>query len=133
MGEWKLMGSVFLKIVIVAYITILSEFCIRMMLYNRLFSIYPDQKYKTICKKIKKRAFLEQLKLIFLLDYDKTNKSMFLITVCYLFRLYSLILSVLFVLCEMPNLNVDVMHSCWIAVIVVTGYVWIRNVQRRNK
>lgn len=127
------MGSVFLKIVIVAYITILSEFCIRMMLYNRLFSIYPGQKYKTICKKIKKRAFLEQLKLIFLLDYDKTNKSVFLITVCYFFRLYSLTLSVLFVVCEMPNLNVDVMHSCWMAVIVFTGCVWIRNVQRSNK
>ena len=47
------MVGVFLKIVIVAYIMILSEFCVRIMVYNRLFSIYPYQKYKTISKKIK--------------------------------------------------------------------------------
>ena len=127
------MGRVFLKIVIVAYIIILSEFCVRMMLYNRLFSIYPCQKYKTISKKIKNRSFLEQLKLIFLLDYDKTNKSMFLILGCYFFRLYSLILSILFVVCEMPNLDVDVMHSCWLALIVLAGVVWTKNIRKRNK
>lgn len=127
------MGWVFLKIVIVAYIMILSEFCVRIMVYNRLFSIYPYQKYKTISKKIKSRPFLEQLKLIFLLDYDKTKKSMFWIAVCYFYRLYSLILAMLFVVCEMPNLTVDVMHSFWMALIVVTGVVWIKNIRKRNK
>ena len=120
-------GSIFLRAVIVAFIILVTEFYVRNMLYIRLLALFPNQKYKTIGKKIKNRKFIEQLKLFFVLDYDNSFKGYFFIIMCYIFRLYSLILLLSFVICKMPNQYVSVMFTVWEIILCIVGVILLRN------
>ena len=119
-------GSIFLRAVIVAFIILVTEFYVRNMLYIRLLALFPNQKYKTIGKKIKNRKFIEQLKLFFVLDYDNSFKGYCFIIMCYIFRLYSLILLLSFVICKMPNQYVSVMFTVWEIILCIVGVILLR-------
>ena len=82
----------FLAPIITAFfIVFLTEFSVRSAMYARLFSIYPLQKFKTIRKKVKRGTLRKKILLTVLLDYDSTTKTKLVIVLCYVYRVYSLI------------------------------------------
>lgn len=123
--------NLFLKTIIALAVIMLTEFIIRIIVYIRLFSIFPNQKYKTIRKKvITNKPFFEKYKLFYILNYDNSIKTKLSILICYFYRIYALYISFEIVFVKLPTLYSEELTLFWEIMLIIPSVIWLKKIRK---
>ena len=127
-------ANIWVSLVLSVFVILLTEFIINCIVQTRMLSIFPNQKFKTVRKKVVEQRFLKRFALFSLLEYDKSRKTKFCIIVCYFYRVFYLVdcCYLIYVAFKgpIPSLG-EVLHSFWLFLLVIPGIIWLRRI--RNK
>ena len=122
-------ANIWVSLVLSVFVILLTEFIINCIVQIRMLSIFPNQKFKTVRKKVVKQRFLKRFALFYLLEYNKSRKTKFCIIVCYFYRVFCLVdccyLIYLAFKEPIPFLG-EALHSFWLFLLVIPGIIWLR-------
>ena len=124
-------ANIWISLVLSVFLTLLTEFIINCMVQIRMVSIFPNQKFKTVRKKVVEQRFWKRIALSYLLDYDKSPKTKFCIIVCYFYRVFCLVdcCYLIYVALKEPVPFLGgALHSFWIFLLVIPGIIWLRRI-----
>ena len=124
-------ANIWVSLVLSVFVILLTEFIINCIVQIRMLSIFPNQKFKTVRKKVVEQRFLKRFELFYLLEYDKSRKTKFCIIVCYFYRVFCLVdccyLIYLAFKEPIPFLG-EVLYFFWIFLLVIPGIIWLRRI-----
>lgn len=123
----------FLVLIVLAISIIgITEFSVRVMLYNRLFSMYPKQKYKTIKRKIITQPFFDRY-IRFSFIYDNRISTIIYVVIIYLYRILGYFLACIVMFSDLPNVYSNYGYSLWIYISAIVGLIYTRGLRKRHK
>lgn len=119
-----IMNDLLAKVITTIGIIFLTEFIVRVIAYNTLSWIFPNRKWKTIRRMMKKNKFSCRMSLSYLLKYDNSYKTKLCIIICYAYRI--LAISMVYDICFANNILGEKVFFLWCILLVVPSVVWLR-------
>lgn len=108
---------------------LLTEFIIRVIVYNMLYSLFPNRKWKTIRRMMKRNRFIQRINLLYLLEYDDSYKTKLCVIICYVYR--AIVLWMLYTIWFTDNLVGGTVFFLWCMLLVIPGVIWLNNQKNR--
>ena len=118
--------NMFFKAIMALFVVLLTEFFVNAIVYIVFSFQFPNQKYKTVRRKIIKHNVFERLRLLYLFGYGNFKRMIIPFILCWGYRIFAILYAVEIMFFKMPTAYSKYILLAWIIMLIVPGLMYLK-------
>lgn len=118
--------NMFFKAIMALFVVLLTEFFVNAIVYIVFSFQFPNQKYKTVRRKIIKHNVFERLRLLYLFKYGSFKRMIMPFILCWGYRIFAILYAVEIMFFKMPTAYSKYILLAWIIMLIVPGLMYLK-------